>query len=72
MPQMEQFAVVALLRDKPEEGLARGQVGTVMETLADGVYLVDFSDDEGRTYALATLRAEDFMPLHHRRLEQVA
>lgn len=72
MAHMEQFAVVALLRDRPEDGLVRGQVGTVVEDLAPGVHMVEFSDDEGRTYALATLRSEDLMPLHHRPLKRVA
>ena len=69
---MKPFAVVALLRDKPEDGLVRGQVGTIVEDLALGVHMVEFSDDEGRTYALVTLRSEDLMRLHHRPLERVA
>jgi len=69
---MKPFAVIALLRDKPEDGLVRGQVGTIVEDLAPGVHMVEFSDDEGRTYALVTLRSEDLMRLHHRPLERVA
>ena len=42
--------VVALLSDVPAHGLLRGQVGTVVELL-DGAYEVEFSDDEGKTYA---------------------
>jgi hypothetical protein len=72
MSKMEQFTVVALLQDKPEDGLVRGQVGTIVEELAPDAYLVDFSDDEGRTYALATLYSEDLMPLVHHPLERVA
>ena len=45
--------VVALLVDRPRQGLARGQVGTVVEPLDDVTVLVEFSDDEGRAYALA-------------------
>ena len=37
-------AVVALLEDPPAEGLVRGQVGTVVENWAPGVYEVEFSD----------------------------
>ena len=43
--------VVALLEDHPEAGLVAGQVGTIVEQLADAVFEVEFSDDEGRTYA---------------------
>ena len=42
---------VALLQDLPEAGLQRGQVGTVVEELDPGVFEVEFSDDQGRTYA---------------------
>jgi hypothetical protein len=44
-------AVVALLESVPPHGLMRGQVGTVVETLAPGVFEVEFSDDAGQGYA---------------------
>ncbi|MGO9741797.1 MAG: DUF4926 domain-containing protein [Roseiarcus sp.] len=47
------LATVALLSDLPDKGLARGQVGTIVEMLDEGMALVEFSDDEGRAYALA-------------------
>lgn len=56
--------VVALLDDAPEHGLARGQVGTVVEEWAPGVYEVEFSDDQGCTYALLALRADQLLVLH--------
>ncbi len=61
--------VVALLEDVPDEKLVRGQVGTIVEELADDHYEVEFSDDEGRTYAQAPLRADQLLRLHHRRVE---
>ena len=51
MAEISLLSVVALLMDLPERGLARGQVGTVVETLAPDVFEVEFSDEEGRTYA---------------------
>ena len=45
---------VALLSDMPTHGLARGQVGTVVEALDQETLLVEFSDDEGRAYAIAS------------------
>ena len=57
--------VVALLRDLPEEGLVRGQVGTVVEQL-DGAYEVEFSDDHGKTYAMLAVKPEHLLVLHHR------
>jgi len=44
---------VALLVDPAEQGLARGQVGTIVEALNVTAALVEFSDDEGRAYAVA-------------------
>ena len=56
---------VALTEDLPEQGLQRGQVGTVVELLAPGAFEVEFSDDDGRTYAMLALRADQLMVLHH-------
>ena len=56
--------VVALLSDVPAHGLVRGQVGTVVELL-DGAYEVEFSDDEGKTYAELALKLEQLLILHH-------
>jgi len=65
MENLKPFAVVALLEDKPERGLRRGQVGTVVEPLAPGVFEVEFSDNEGRTYASLALPSDQIMVLHH-------
>jgi len=47
-----ELAAVALLRDLPEHGLLRGQVGTIVEPLDGATALVEFSDDSGRAYAI--------------------
>jgi hypothetical protein len=57
--------VVALLEDMPEGGLRRGQVGTVVEKLAPNVFEVEFSDDNGRTYAMLALRADQLIVLRY-------
>jgi hypothetical protein len=57
--------VVALTEDLPGRGLSRGQVGTVVETLAPGVFEVEFSDDAGRTYAALALRSEQLLALRY-------
>ena len=56
---------VALTEDLPEHGLVRGQVGTVVETLAEDVFEVEFKGDEGQTYAMLELPAHALMVLHH-------
>jgi hypothetical protein len=60
------FAVVALLAEVPGEGLARGgQVGTVVEQLDDKVLLVEFSDDQGRAYAVAPCPRSELLVLRY-------
>jgi hypothetical protein len=58
------FDVVALIQDRPADRLVRGQVGTVVETLATGVFEVEFSDDKGRTYAMLPLFESELIVLH--------
>lgn len=57
--------VVALTEDLPERGLYRGQVGTVVESLAPNVFEVEFSDGEGRAYASLALEASQLLLLHY-------
>ena len=59
--------VVALTADLPEHGLLRGHVGTVVETLAPGVFEVEFSDDQGRAYAELALPEHQLLVLHYQR-----
>jgi hypothetical protein len=69
---MELLSEVAVLKDLPEKGLVRGQVGTIVEVLSPSVAEVEFSDDQGRTYAMAALRLEEFIRLRHSPHERVA
>jgi hypothetical protein len=57
--------VVALLEDLPELNLYRGQVGTIVEVYEPGVFEVEFSDLNGRAYAIETLTANQLMALHN-------
>jgi hypothetical protein len=65
MNNIQLFDVVALTADLPGNGLLRGQVGTVVETLAPGVFEVEFSDDQGRTYAQLALKEQQLLVLHY-------
>ena len=58
--------VVALTVDLPDRGLVHGQVGTIVEELSGEYFEVEFSDDNGRTYATAALQPNQFMILHYR------
>ena len=57
--------VVALCDEWPEQGLRRGQVVTVVDVLASGVFELEFSDDNGCTLALLAVPAERLMVLHY-------
>jgi hypothetical protein len=57
--------VVAIIGDLPERGLYRGHVGTVVEVLAPGIFEVEFSDDEGHTYASLALEADQLLVLRY-------
>ena len=57
--------VVALTVDLPQYDLWRGQVGTVVETLARGTaFEVEFSDRDGRTFESVGLRPDQIMVLN--------
>jgi hypothetical protein len=69
MPELPLLAPVALLVDLPEKGLTRGEMGTVVEYLGPEIepaVLVEFADDEGRTYAMADLTPDQLVVLHRR------
>ena len=63
--KMKLLDVVALLEDLPELELYRGQVGTIVEEYEPGVFEVEFSNTEGRAYALETLQQKQLMVLYH-------
>jgi hypothetical protein len=64
MDSIKLLDVVALTEDLPHRGLRRGQVGTVVEILADA-FEVEFADTDGEAYALLPLRADQLMRLHY-------
>ena len=57
--------VVALLADKPADGLAAGHVGTVVEVFSPDVFEVEFLDPAGRTFALTELKRNEILLLKH-------
>ncbi|MBZ5500448.1 MAG: DUF4926 domain-containing protein [Acidobacteriia bacterium] len=57
--------VVALTEDLPDRKLRRGQVGTVVEFLAPGVFEIEFTDNDGRAFASLALKKEQLLLLHY-------
>ncbi len=63
---IQMLDVVVLTDNLPDRDLRRGQVGTVVEILAPNVFEVEFSDNDGCTYASLALRAEQLIVLYDR------
>jgi hypothetical protein len=63
--QLQLLDVVALKYALPENALLAGQVGTIVELLAPNVYEVDFSDDNGQTYAMLPLHTSQLLKLRY-------
>ncbi|MDR3053785.1 MAG: DUF4926 domain-containing protein [Zoogloeaceae bacterium] len=62
---MKLLDTVAMLEDIPKEGLVRGQVGVVVEELAQDVVLVEFSGLDGATYAITPVTTDKVMSLKY-------
>ena len=61
---VRELDTVALTVDLPSEGLTKGSVGTVVQVYAPGAFEVEFVGNDGRTYALATLKADQVLRLN--------
>lgn len=57
--------VVALLVDKPADGLVSGHVGTVVEVFSPNGFEVEFLDPGGRTFALTEIKRDELLVLKH-------
>jgi hypothetical protein len=64
--------IVALKIPLSEHNLLAGQVGTIVEILAPEVYEVEFSDDDGQTYAMQALPAHQLLKLHYKPLKTMS
>lgn len=70
MDGIKNLGVVALLVDKPETGLKRGDVGTVVEVFESneqhhGGCIVEFVDETGKVLALLDVtNLSDIVPLN--------
>ncbi len=69
---MKVLDTVALEKARPGAGLRRGQVGTIVEYLAPGVFMVEFANLNGEAYAFLTMREKDLLLLHHQPSLKVA
>ena len=71
MSQIQEYDLVAVDRDIPATHketnelilLRKGQVGTVVMDFDGEAFLIDFANEEGTTYAMETIPAEQLIPL---------
>jgi hypothetical protein len=59
---MQELEEVVLARDVPEEGLRKGDIGTVVHVYPGGGLEVEFFAASGKTRAVVTLRTADVRP----------
>lgn len=62
---LDERDIVALLIDRPDLGLDKGQTGTIVSVYGKHeAFEVEFVDDDGFTYGLATFRPHELLKLH--------
>ncbi|MFZ5485070.1 MAG: DUF4926 domain-containing protein [Pseudomonadota bacterium] len=62
---MKALDVVAILEDLPANHLRKGQVGTIVEMLGSGMYLIEFADLNGVAYAIEPVPGDKLIELRH-------
>jgi len=66
---INELDTVALLRDLPQFGLAKGDLGTAVHIYADGkAYEVEFMTLTGDTIGVVTLEAGEVRPITEREI----
>lgn len=69
MDSLDLLDVVVLLKDIPDAKIRKGSLGTVVETFTDDVYLIEFADSKGVTYAMPVIPASQLMKVHQEPVE---
>jgi len=62
---IELLDVVVPTKPIPDLGLRKGELGTVVELLDKDVFLVEFADTSGATYAMPVLTAAESMKVYY-------
>jgi len=59
--KLDLLDVVVLTRNLPEHQLQKGAIGTIVELIQGDVFLVEFADKHGVSYAMLDLPASQIM-----------
>lgn len=65
MEAFEILDVVILMEALPNLNLRKGELGTIVEILDKDVFLVEFADTKGVTYAMTTLDSSILMKVYY-------
>jgi hypothetical protein len=65
MDTFEILDVVVLTEALPLLNLRKGELGTIVEVLDEDVFLVEFADSKGVTYAMPVLSANVLMKVFY-------
>jgi Domain of unknown function (DUF4926) len=65
MDILELFDVVVLTEAISSHNLRKGELGTIVEILDEEVFLVEFADTKGVTYAIVPLKSSSLMKVYY-------
>ena len=59
------FDVVVLTEAIPSYNLRKGVLGTLVEILGEEVFLIEFADTKGLTYAIVPIKSASLMKVYY-------
>ncbi len=65
MDILELFDVVVLTEAIPSYNLRKGELGTIVEILDEEVFLIEFADTKGVTYAIVPIKSASLMKVYY-------
>ena len=65
MDKLKILDVVVLTEPLPLLNLRKGELGTIVEVLDKDIFLVEFADTKGVTYAMPSLKAAALMKVYY-------
>lgn len=66
---MELLDVVVLTQDIESKKLKKGSLGTIIEQLSKDIFMVEFVDTKGITYATSILSSAQLMKVYYEPVE---